>query len=117
VKNQLHIMANTNDFELCQQYLMNYMETIKTQLNQYQIELNKQQQSCSIKDLRIDQIDICLHKFVNCQRKYLTIRNNSDLTKFKDNISANDLFQSVSIHQLTTEQVRLYEFLMKYLRI
>jgi hypothetical protein len=93
------------------------METIKTQLNKYQIELINQKQSCSIKDLSLDQIDLCLHKFIDCQRNYLTIRNNTELEKFKDNISANDLFQSISTHQLTTDQVSLYKFLMKYLHI
>ena len=92
IKDQLQLMAKTSDSELCQEYLMNYTETSKAQLNQYQIELSKQKQSCSIKDLPLDQIDLCLHQFVDCQRKYLTVRSNTKLEKFKDNISTNDLF-------------------------
>ena len=45
-RDQLHRMAKTTDFDLCRQYLLNYIETIKTQLNTYEIELNKQKQLC-----------------------------------------------------------------------
>lgn len=98
-------MANTNDFDLCRQYLLNYVETIKKQLNAYQIELDKQKQTCPIKDLTIDQIDNGLKKFIDSQRKYLSIRNNHELIKFKEIISAEDLSKTLSTCQLTTHQV------------
>ena len=50
-------MAKTNDFNLCQQYLLNYIETIKKQINIYRMEVNQQKQSCPIEDLTITQID------------------------------------------------------------
>jgi len=96
-------MTKSNDFRYCQQYLSNYLETIKTELNKYQMELNKQKQLCSIANLSIEQIDRCLKQFVECQRQYLLTRNNNELKKFKDYISANNFSQSLSIeHQFTT---------------
>ena len=104
-KDLLHRMTNTNDFDLCRQYLLNYVETIKKQLNTYQIELNKQKQTCPIKDLTIDQIDHGLKTFIHSQRKYLSIRNNKEIIQFKENISMEDFSKTLSTGQPTTNQV------------
>ena len=68
-------MAHTNDFDLYQQYLLNYIENIKQQMEQYQIKLTKQSGSCSITSISLIQIDHCLKEFVDCQRKYLSTRH------------------------------------------
>ena len=82
------------------------METIKKQLETYQIEINKQKSSCPITDdLSIDRIDHCLKEFVDCQRKYLSMRNTTELTKFKESMTDKDLSQALSTYQLTTNQV------------
>ncbi len=41
-------MAKTNDFELCQQYLINYIEDIKQQINYYERKLIEQTEVCPI---------------------------------------------------------------------
>ena len=104
-KEQLYSMAQTNDFQLCQQYLLNYIENIKQQMEQYQIELTKQSESYPITSISLIQIDHCLKEFVNCQRKYLSIRNNNQLIKFKDHIQEKELFEIINAFHLTIDQV------------
>ena len=57
----------------------------------------------------MDQIDHGLKEFVDGQRKYLSIRNNTELMKFKENISAKDLSEALFTCQLTTDQVCLIQ--------
>ena len=91
-------MANTNDFELCKTYLMYYIQTIQTQLKQCQIELTKQSQSCPITKLTFDQIEHGLKELVHRERKYLSIRNNEQLIKLKDDIHEKDLWKTISTY-------------------
>jgi hypothetical protein len=107
-------MAKTNDFDLCKEYLINYIQNIKKQLNQYQLELIKQSQSCPlIKTLSFDQIEItlsfdqikhCLKQLVDRERKYLSMRNNDQLIKFKDDIHENILLKTISTSSLMNNQ-------------
>jgi len=89
-------MAKTDDSDLWQQYLINYIEDIRKQIDQYQMELTKQSELCPITKLSFDQIDHCLKDFVNCQRKYLSTRNNNQLLKFKDSMKENELFDIIT---------------------
>ncbi len=98
-------MAKTKDIELGQQYLRNYLEDIKKQLNQCQRILVEQCQSCPITELTLDQIDHCLKEFVDCQRKYLSIRNTKQLIDFKNNLYEKDLYQMINAYHLTNDQV------------
>ncbi|CAF4397069.1 unnamed protein product, partial [Rotaria magnacalcarata] len=93
---RLYTIAKTNDFEICHQYLLNHINDLKINLDQYQMELDRQSQSCPITTLSLDQIDHCLNEFVICQRKYLLMKNNNQLLKFKDNFHDKDLFKTVS---------------------
>ena len=79
-------MVQTDNFQLCHQYLTDYIENMKKQLNQYEIKLREQSQRYPITKFSFDQIDTCLKDYVNCQRKYLTIRNKQQLIKFQDNV-------------------------------
>ncbi|CAF1272421.1 unnamed protein product [Didymodactylos carnosus] len=102
---QLYTMANTNDFQLCKEYLINYLQNIKTQLGQYQIELTKHFQSCPvIPKLSFDQIQHCRKELVDRERKYLSMRNNGQLIKFKDNIDETNLFNSICTSSLIHDQ-------------
>jgi len=103
-------MAKTNDSDLFQEYLMNYIETIKKQIDQYQIELTKQSAFYPIKLLSLDQIDHGLKEFVNCQRKYLLTRNDKQLIKFKDNIEENELFEIITNYYPTIDQVNINSY-------
>jgi len=102
-------MAKTNKSELCQKYLVNYLEKIKKQLNQCETELTNQSQSYpTITTLSLNQLDPCLQEYVDCQRKYLYIRNKDQLIKFKDHIHQKDLFKAITTTTtpLTNNQVK-----------
>ena len=47
----------------------------------------------NITTLSFDQIEHCLKEFVDRERKYLSMRNNEQLIKFKDNIHEKNLFK------------------------
>ncbi|CAM4912770.1 unnamed protein product [Rotaria socialis] len=68
-------MAKTNDFQICQKYLDNYINTIKKEIDTCHIQLNNQAQSYPLTTLSLDQLDHYLKEFVDCQRKYLSMRN------------------------------------------
>ncbi len=97
IKDELYKMAKTttNDTKLCYEYLHNYLESIKQQLNQCQLELDKQSHSCPITSLPLNQIDDRLKKYVHAERNYLLTRNNDQLNKFKDNIYEKDLYKTI----------------------
>ncbi|CAF4078673.1 unnamed protein product, partial [Rotaria sordida] len=96
---QLYTMAKTNDFDLCKEYLMNSIQNIKKQLNQYQLELAKQQfRTCPIIELSFEQIEHRLKELVNRERKYLSKRNNKQLIKFKDDFYEKELFKTISTY-------------------
>ncbi|CAF4172536.1 unnamed protein product [Rotaria sordida] len=96
---QLYTMAKTNDFDLCKEYLMNYIQNIKKQLNQCQSELAKQQtQTSPILELSFEQIEHRLKELVNRERKYLSKRNNKQLIKFKDDFYEKELFKTISTY-------------------
>ncbi|CAF4964543.1 unnamed protein product, partial [Rotaria socialis] len=101
---RLYTIAKTNDFENCHQYLLNHINDLKINLDQYQMELDRQSQPCPITTLSLDQIDHCLNEFVICQRKYLLMKNNNQLLKFKDNFHDKDLLKTVSTFRLTIDR-------------
>lgn len=98
-------MANTDDSNLYQQYLINYIEDMKTKLNQLEMKLDEQSQLYTITFVPIDQMDYCLKEFVNCQRKYLLTRNNKQLGIFKDNMKGHELFEIITTYYPTIDQV------------
>jgi hypothetical protein len=102
-------MAKTNDSEVCQQYLHEYIEMVKTELNQFQTRLNEQKSSCPIRDSTVDQIDQSLNKFIDCQRNYLSTRNIKELTQFKEQIAEKESLEEISVLSLRTDQVNLRE--------
>ena len=101
-------MAKTNDFQSCQLYVQNYMDYLKKQLNECQLELLKQSECYSIKELSLDHLDQCLKEFVDSQRNYLFKRNNEKLNKFKDSIYLKKLFETLSNYNLHQQQVCLF---------
>ena len=93
------------DFDSCQQYLTGYVENLKKQLNECQLELMKQSESCSITHVTLDQIDHGLKEFVDTQRKYLCGRNDGQLAKLKGSHHCEKLYEALSHRGLTQEQV------------
>ncbi len=101
------MMAKTNDFKLCQQYLINYIEDIKKQINHYQIKLTEQSELCPITSISFEQIDKCLKEFVDCQRKYLSTRNNNQVAKFTDDIMENEFYDILTTSNPTIDKVSI----------
>ncbi|CAF5225241.1 unnamed protein product, partial [Rotaria magnacalcarata] len=96
---QFYKMTKTNDFNLCKQYAMNYIENNKKQLNHCQLELTKQEQqfqTCPFKELSFEHIESRLKELVGRERKYLSKRNNEKLLKFKEDISEKQLLKTIS---------------------
>lgn len=110
-------MAQTDNFALCQQYVTTYLETMKNQLAQCELELEKQLQLCPIRILSIDHINRCLKEYVHRQRKYLLIRNEQRLNKFKDRIQTNNVFiqNSSIVSTLNHHQVNPYTIRTNYI--
>ncbi|CAF1513853.1 unnamed protein product, partial [Rotaria magnacalcarata] len=100
--NQLYAMAKTNDFQICQQYLDNYINTIRKEIDTCHIQLNNQAQSYPMTTLSLDQLDHYLKAFVDCQQKYLSMRNNKQLQKFIDDFHEKQLFETISTHRLNS---------------
>ena len=109
-------MAKTNDFDLCKQYVMDYIQNNKKQLNHCQFELAKQEQqfqTCPIKELSFEQMEQRLKELVDRERKYLSKRNNDQLIKFKDDIYEKALLKTISTYfPNTNEQVNLNRFFL-----
>ena len=104
-------MAKTNDSEACQQYLHNYIEMIKSELNQFQTRLNAQKALCPIRDITIDRIDQSLNKFVDYHRNYLLTRKTKEITHFKGQIAQKESMEGISALSIRTDQVSLSELL------
>ncbi|CAF1513519.1 unnamed protein product, partial [Rotaria magnacalcarata] len=104
---QLYTMTKTNDFDLCKQYVTNFIQNNKKQLNHCQFELTKQEQqfqTCSIKELSFEHMEQRLKELVNRERKYLSKRNNDKLIKFKNDISGKQLLKTISTASLMKNQ-------------
>ncbi len=76
----------------------------RVQLNQCQMNLTKQSQPCPITRLSFDQIECGLKELVDRERKYLSMRNNEQLIKFKDGIYEKNLFKTMSTCSLINHQ-------------
>ena len=98
-------MEKAHDFDLCQQYLMNNIEQMKQQMEEYKTELTKQSELCPIGKPLFNEIDHCFKEFVDTQRNYLTIRNDNQLNIFKDHIKESELFEIITIYYPTIDQV------------
>lgn len=65
-KEQLSMLAKTDDSEICQQYLVHYIEDMQKQVHQYELELTQQSALCPITFISLDQIDYCLKELIDC---------------------------------------------------
>ncbi|CAF4263437.1 unnamed protein product, partial [Rotaria magnacalcarata] len=109
---QFYTMAKTNDFDLCKQYVMHYMENNKKQLNHCQFELTKQEEQfqtfCPMIEISFEQMEQRLKELVDRERKYLSKRNNDKLIKFKDDISEKQRLTTISTSALMNNQENEY---------
>lgn len=99
-------MAQTDDFDLCHQYLTAHIEDIKKQMDQYRVKLTKQAELYPIISTSLVDITSCLKELVVIERKYILKRNNKQLGKFKENIEQNRLLENITTYHRTIDQVR-----------
>ncbi|CAF1538627.1 unnamed protein product, partial [Adineta steineri] len=92
---EVQLLSKTNDYELCFQYLTNYIEQLNEQINQYEKELATQLSSYSMIPISVNQVDTCLKEYVNHQRQYLVTKNSNQLAKLQDEILANKLYETI----------------------
>ena len=104
-------MSETDDFQLCRQYLTNYIEQLKEQINQCETELIMHINFHPIIPITFNQVDNRVKEYVNHQRKYLLTRNKNELAKFQDDIRANELYKVIINSYPNLNQVCVNSFL------
>ncbi|CAF1578519.1 unnamed protein product [Rotaria sordida] len=109
----LYKKVESNDFEMCHQYLKNYINELSEQMKQCQIEVKNQSKLCPFKELSLDTIDQCLNQFVECQRNYLFRRHNRQVIEFKNNLHAKQLWTTLSTNNLTFDRNKCMNELWK----
>ncbi|CAF1434474.1 unnamed protein product [Adineta steineri] len=92
---EVQLLSKTNDYELCFQYLTNYIGQLNEQINQYETELATQLSSYSMIPISVNQVDTCLKEYVNHQRQYLVTKNFNQLAKLQHEIQANKLYETI----------------------
>ncbi|CAF2938099.1 unnamed protein product [Rotaria sp. Silwood2] len=80
------------------------------------MELDKQAQSYPLTTLSLDQLDQYLKQFVDCQRKYLSMRNNKHLQKFRDEFHEKLLLETISTFRLNIINLNQYINRLKSIR-
>ncbi|CAF1379607.1 unnamed protein product [Adineta steineri] len=103
---EVQLLSKTDDYQLCFQYLTNYIGHLNEQTNQYETELTTQLSSYSMIPISINQVHTCLKEYVNHQRQYLVTKNSNQLAKLQDEILANKLYEMImaSYSNLNTNQ-------------
>jgi hypothetical protein len=101
-------MARSDDFQQCHHHLRQHIETVQKRIVSCEQQLRDQEQAYPIQTLPLHRVDHCLKAYVDCQRKYLKMRNNDQLAKFKETSKEKELTPTVLTSHLTTEQVGQY---------
>lgn len=86
------------------------MNELEQQYHKYSNELNKHGESCPIKLKPVDILDQKLKEFIHLQRLRFTEKINARLTRYKDYIHENEIYQAVLSHIHTEEQVNSISF-------
>ena len=84
---------------------MDSITNIQEQLNQCQLELNKQLEEYSNIPVPLERIDSCLKTIVNQERQYLSKRNDDKLSRFKEQLRGKELTKLISTYTLPVHLV------------
>ncbi|CAF2960747.1 unnamed protein product [Rotaria sp. Silwood2] len=101
---QVYKRVKSNEHALCQQFVTNRLSELQQQYDQCITESNIQSQLCPPKLLPLDKTDHNLKEFVQLQQKYLSNKINSRLTRYKDKIHEEELFETLSNYNLSIAQ-------------
>ena len=101
----MYSLSRTDNFQSCQQYVMDSITNIQEQLNQCQLELNKQLEEYSNIPVPLERIDSCLKTIVNQERQYLSKRNDDKLSRFKEQLRGKELTKLISTYTLPVHLV------------
>jgi hypothetical protein len=101
-------MTKTNEHELCQKFVTNRLTQLNQQYDQCTTELITQYSSCPSTLSSLQTLDQNLKDFVQIQEKYIINKMNAQLTRYKNMIHEQELFQTVLSANLTIDQVNLF---------
>jgi hypothetical protein len=99
------VLAKTNDYQLCQEFVVNYVHELNRQFHECILASIKQSQSCPSTLLPLETLDERLTEFVCLQRNYLFAKKKDQLKRFQDLIRERELFQSLMNHDVIVSQV------------
>ncbi|CAF4020406.1 unnamed protein product [Rotaria sordida] len=106
----LYEMTKTNQADLCENYIMTQLAMIDDQLEQCNLELNKQAQSAiPILLPALDIMDTSLKNYVSLQQNYLVERMQHKIMKFKNELRDEQLYRDLFSYNLTTIQQQMLE--------
>ncbi|CAF3609543.1 unnamed protein product, partial [Rotaria socialis] len=113
----IHIQKKmkSKNIESCVQYIEHHLNELEQQYHQATNELNEQAKSCPIKLKPFDILNQKLKEFVQLQRTRFTEKLNIQLTRHKNYIHENELYQTVLHHIHTDEQKSMIDQLI-YIR-
>ena len=98
-------MAKTNEPQVCQQFVKDYLTDIQNQLNRCDATLTKQSSSCP-KTQSIVKLDHRLKDFVCLQQQRFSDKIGYQLARFKQAISEKQLECELFNCPMTNDQVR-----------
>jgi hypothetical protein len=104
------IMVKTSDDEVIKQFVMEHLNAINQELERCNAELTTQSLHCP-PTLSVETIDISLRELVGVHQRHMSKKLKCQLAKFKACILDNELWQQLSSHQLTIDQVEDRKYL------
>ena len=91
-------LAKTNNFILCHEFLSEYIQSIKWNIELCIKKLSEQIKLNPFDEISIENIDQNLKIFVDLQRSYLLKSNYNQLNKFKVNIENNQVLKDMTTY-------------------
>ncbi|CAF1495225.1 unnamed protein product [Adineta steineri] len=109
--NEVYRAAKTNEFNLCQQYIVESLNQTKIHLDLCYAKLNTQSQSWISTLPSLDILDDNLKKFVRQQKKHSSTRINKQLKQYKDVLEENKSFQHISLYLTPNDRILVDELI------
>jgi hypothetical protein len=101
-------MAQSNEHEVCLQFTRTRLSEFTLKSEQFVNELNVQYQSCPTTFLPLKTtLDKNLQEFVQVQQQFLSHKMKYQLMRYQDMIHEKELFQTLSTHHMTNDQVKI----------
>jgi len=93
-------LAKTNNFILCHEFLIDYIQSIKWNIELCIKKLSEQIELNPFDEISFENIDQSLKIFVDLQRSYLLKSKYNQLNKFKVNIENNQVLKDMTTYYI-----------------